>query len=187
MANVALSLRSEIQQELASTINPAYEVFAAEVAMGMPLCDAAASAGFSEVYGQDLLKRDDVKQRVQEILAARALEGTPPKAWIEAQMVMQYRRVSSGVPDDALARQVTTSVGVLMNLAKLKGHIIDKSSKLSAKIDLTKLPRAQVAKMIGSALGELSPDAQRRIQAIQAGLADHDAETIDAVPQADGE
>ena len=102
-------------------------------------------------------------------------------------MVMQYRRVSSGVPDDALARQVTTSVGVLMNLAKLKGHIIDKSSKLSAKIDLTKLPRAQVAKMIGSALGELSPDAQRRIQAIQAGLADHDAETIDAVPQADGE
>jgi hypothetical protein len=167
MAAVPLPSRSEVSRELTALLEPSHELFACEVASGVSLKDAAVTAGFSEYYGTDLLAKDSVRRRISELLAQRSAEGFPPCTWIEAQMVAQYRRLATLPPPDEETRAASSAaVGVLMNLAKLKGYIVDKSSKLSAKVDLGKIPSHQVREVFASRLNDLSPGARAQLEAL---------------------
>lgn len=184
MANRSLQTRAEVAQTLAGLLDPAYELFACEVANGMTLADASISAGFSDTYGQDLLSKDNVRLRIQELLSIRASEGLASRAWIEAQMYRQYVKVQ-GLPDEMTVKQASAAVGILMNMAKFKGWIVDRKSSVSAKIDLSKLPTGQASQVFNDAMKELSPESQRKLKELQSSLRDED-DIIDIHPEPSG-
>jgi hypothetical protein len=106
----------------------------------------------------------------------RDQDGLAHRVWIESQLVTIVCKTMSETeaafdldgnetrpyrpPDLQLASTV------LMNLAKLKGYIVDKSSRLSAKIDLTKVPSHQVREAFASKLNDLSPGARKQLEAL---------------------
>lgn len=180
MAQRAIADRASVSQQLADILSPEYELFCCEVVAGATITQAAELIGVSGTYGSRIIERHDVKTRLEQLLAERASQGFPPRSWVEAQMVSQYRKIANMKSADAsesAIRQVTAAVSVLNSVAKLKGYIVDKSTKLNAKVDLNRLPPGQVRDHFSKALNDLTPNARAKIEAITATLdeADEDA------------
>ena len=86
------------------------------------------------------------------------------------------------VPNHALA------LTALNSLAKLKGYVVDKSQKLSAKVDLTSMSPTQLRELFSQHLNDLSPGAQAKLKALLT-TPDEDDEpvTYTAIPAAGNE
>ena len=127
------------------------------------------------------------------------------KAWIERQMIiiikaamhgrpakiMQAQKAVDGNPEKpemivpALPRNHALALSALMSLAKLKGYIVDKKQGVSAKLDLSKLPPAQLQAVLTGHLNELDPAARQQIEAIAAGEFEADFESLETPESAE--
>lgn len=206
MSQIALVDRTELSQDIARIISPAYEVFASEIALGIAIPQAAAHAGFSAAYGHNLIARQDIRERVAQLIAERKAQGAGSLAWIESQVMMVIRTALHGaeavgtpahaektgkgkaakeelVPasedyQPAMPRDHSRALTALMHLAKLKGYIIEKKQSTNANIDLTKLTRAELGRALDGHLDKLAPGERQRIEAIADGSDDEG--TLDA-------
>jgi hypothetical protein len=186
---VAVIDKSELTSRLSRILDPSQEIFCNEVAAGVPATTAAVTSGYCAGYADDLLQKDYIRSRVEELLTLRDMDGggIATRAWIETQMVWIVRQAVTDTPasigPDGVslrpARQMDLNLALtaLNSLAKFKGYIVDKSSKLTANIDLTKLPPNQVQAAIRQRLDALSPGARKRIESALP------TDTIDASPE----
>lgn len=107
------------------------------------------------------------------IIIKAAMHGRPAKV-IEA---------SAGKPaviEPAINRNHALALSALMSLAKLKGYIVDKKQGVSAKLDLSKLPAAQLHAVLTGHLNELDPAARAQIEAIAAGEFEAEFESLES-------
>lgn len=182
MPGVAVIERSELQEQLTRILDPAYELFCCEVSCGIPATQAAVNAGFHAGYGDNLLAKDSIRQRVTELLADRESSGggVATRNWIESQMAFIVRQTLFDSPvaldpgtgekiRDARPADLALALTALNSLAKFKGYIVDKSSRLTSKLDLGKLPPHQVQAAIAQQLESLSPGQRDRLKALQSG------------------
>lgn len=179
MAARALIDRAEIETLKSQVLAPQHDLFAIERASGSSVEDAAKLCGFSTGYAYNLSTHQDIQMRIAEVLQQRIAEGLASRLWVEAQMVSIVRQTMRDAPAEVDAETGTVTVParpanlqlaatVLMNLARFKGYIVDKSTKLNAKVDLSKIPPSQVRELFGDRLNQLSPGSRAKIEAITA-------------------
>lgn len=192
MPGVGVIERSELQEQLTRILDPAYELFCCEVSCGIPATQAAVNAGFHAGYGDNLLAKDSIRQRVTELLADRESSGggVATRNWIESQMAFIVRQalfspvaLDPGTGEkirDARPADLALALNALNSLAKFKGYIVDKSSRLTSKLDLGKLPSHQVQAAIAQQMESLSPGQRDRLKALQSGS---EPLTIDALDE----
>ncbi len=99
------------------------------------------------------------------------------KHWIENQIVIVIKMALHGRPatnvssnpQPAILRNPSLALSALMNLAKLKGFIVEKRQSLAGKIDLNKLSPADLKATLAGALDQLTPGERAKIIEIAAG------------------
>jgi hypothetical protein len=170
-----------------------YEMFAGLVASGHSQSEAAEIAGFARSYSSQIARRPDVQTRIAYLRASQIAEteefgGIATRAWIEAQLVviitaaMQDRdatmyppeeidgkilparvRREGKEPDHDLARRT------LMDLARLKGMIVEKRESKSMAINGI-LPAGAMKAHLAQYLDALEPGARTAIERRMAAL-----------------
>ena len=157
-----------------------WEIFAAEVASGSSCVEAAVSAGYSRDYAEDLIQRPEIRARIEELSQEhQADKGVVPKIWIECQLVRIARDSMDDVPaqidsngkvlvpgvprDRVLARQA------LMDLARLKGYIVERKLTAAAKMSLGNVGMSELNAMLDGVLLELAPGERARIKELARG------------------
>lgn len=175
-------------------MNTQYELFCSHVASGMSYGRAAETCGFSAQYGKQLMAKPHIAAKVEQLRAIKAAQ--PPdsiasKAWIETQLVTIIRNalnpapkeieeiVQPAKPDMGPPQIVTKKIDrdpdpslarlALMDLARLKGYLIDRKEIETRKIDLRLMDRTELSAQLTSYLQQLSPAQRERIQAIASG------------------
>ena len=106
------------------------------------------------------------------------------KGWIENQLIIVVKMALHGRPPSAtpsnpqpmIERNPALAVQALMQLARLKGYVVEKKQSLAGKIDLSKLPPADLKALLESSADSLAPGERQRLMDTAAGL------TIDADP-----
>lgn len=68
------------------------------------------------------------------------------------------------VVEQRIPRNHSLAGNMLMNLARLRGYVVDQKKTLSAKLDLSKLSGPEISELLGSKLNELEPGARARIE-----------------------
>ncbi len=113
--------------------------------------------------------------------------------WIESRIVCiakaalhgrpGYRKPGkNGAPDSdepPLDRNHPLALNALMQLARLKGLVVERKTSLQGKIDLSKLSATELQAMLSGQLDQLDPAARAQIESIAAGEYDVEADPID--------
>jgi len=159
---------------------PAWEIFCAELANGSTIVLASARAGFSESNGNKLTRRPEIVARIRELLALRRADGgLVSRMWAECQLVriVQDSMEVHFAEYDEAGNQISPFVGAdraraesaVMNLARLKGWIVERKQSMSAKVDLGQVGSQQMSAALDAALLDLAPAERARVKAIAAG------------------
>lgn len=153
-------------QPIASVLKPEYETFARYVAAGLSYRKAARQAGFHEATATDLVKNQDVRARINELIEAGKREdisGIVSRTWLESRFVALADELEEGVNKERRA-DIIAQASVLMSLGKLKGYVVERSARMNVS---TKVERDDMAAMLDA----LEPGARTKLLAL--------AETID--------
>lgn len=183
-------------QEDPTSFPLSWEVFCAEVAMGVPASTASVSAGYSKVYADDLVQRQDIKDRISYLVKARFADGgIASKLWAELRLVQITEACMETVepalqPDGTITKRrdpdYPLAVTAINSLAKLKGWIIDKKQSVNAKVDFGSANvNGTLTGMLDAALGELSPEQASRVRELtqpKPGRTRRASRTVDATP-----
>jgi len=175
MADVSAENQSELVRQRLSILSTQHEMFAISFASGASIEKSAEMAGFAPFYGYQLASNPQIKIRVSEIIELKRDEGLANRLWIEAQMVSIVLKTAQDEPAEIKdgheirpyrAANLQLAATVLMNLARFKGYIVDRSTKLTGKVDLGKLPPSQLTAAFADRLDNLSPGARAKLKAI---------------------
>lgn len=181
-----MSDSTESVSELTQSLSPEYEMFAVMVANGSTMREAASLAGFAEGYCTQLGQRPEVRARIEYLLDLQRKEsevfgGIASRAWIEAQLVIIARQAMMDRPAKLSDDGKTLDAGrpadmdlarrTLMDLAKLKGMVIERKQVANARISLD-AGGSVLEGQVSSYLDSLDPGARReilsRVQSIEA-------------------
>jgi hypothetical protein len=183
-AGLSPDLQTRFDQLLGAILPAKHEVFCSLVSIGYPFEDAAVSAGYSETYAQHLVRRPEIQRRVAELInRSNGETGPGSRAWIEIQIILIAMKAMHEEPElkdpngtviaPATLPNHPLAMAALMNLAKLRGLIIERKQidQRTSKLDLGKVPPDQLHEALAAHLNQLAPGARRRIQAIAEGEA----------------
>ena len=168
-------------------LNPQQEMLANLVANGSSAREAASLAGFAPNYSSILCAKPEVRNRIAEIQELQdaerdELSGIVTRSWIEAQLVIIVQSAMAGTPAHVSPRTETAPAKVLrgeippdhdlarrclMDLARLKGMIVDKreSKSLTGAI-----PAGAMKAHLAQYLDALEPGARTAIERRMAAL-----------------
>ncbi len=154
---------------ITSVLDPQYEQFAGFVSEGYSYREAARRAGFHEQTAYKILKNQDVRERINELVEGRKredLSGIASRGWIESRLLTLADELERGMERDRRA-DALAQVTVLMSLARLKGYVVERSARvqanLSAKVD---------AGDVTAALDALEPGARTKLLELADGVID---------------
>ena len=155
-----------------SSFSIQWEMFCAEVACGATAKQAAESVGYTDTYASNLRQHPAVQQRIKQLIAERVREGgIVSKVWAECKLVWIANRCLAGRPAilDESGKTLVPAVdpdysqaqSAIMNLARLRGWIIERKQSLNAKVDLGK---SDLESMLDQQLANLPAEARARVR-----------------------
>src|ERR1700752_925609 len=161
---------------LINALSPEQELFASFVATGASYRESARKASVHPVTGWKWMQLPAIRARVNELIEENKSEdlgGIASRAWIETHMIMIINRLESGTKHDASADVAIKpdwleawrlELLALMNLAKLKGLIVERKQMTRASIDLGRLGVNDLQGHLGEMLDSLEPGARQEIE-----------------------
>lgn len=83
--------------------------------------------------------------------------------------LVEKRNSAGEIVDPRQPRNHTLALSGLMQLARLKGFIVEKKQSLNAKVDMSRMSAADLKATLEGTLDQLAPGERQRILEIAAG------------------
>lgn len=149
--------------------NSQHETFAANVAAGFSLTEAARRAdyarGTEHNVGSRLAKDNSIAQRIRELRVTSDPDLIASKQWVIAEAI-ENQRLARKLDDIATANQC------LQFIAKLQGYLVERRESYAERINIRELKVGDITRVLSSHYASL-PDADR-------------AQIVDAEPEIAG-
>ena len=152
-----------------SQLSAEQELFCSFRAAGKSSAESARLANVHHATGYRWLQLPEIQARIQEFVDEHRTEdlgGLASRAWIETHMVMVVEKIERGGYDPLDLEGFRVELTALMNLAKLKGLIVERKQvdQRTAKLDLNKLVTPEAQEQLGGVLDGLEPGTRRMIE-----------------------
>lgn len=158
-----------------------HETFCAYLACGYEAREAAAKAGYTELYGGGLVQRPDIINRVTELSRiAQPGDGVVSRLWIELQFLdiakealseqeEEIDPVTKACVQPQKSKDLALARGVLMDICKLRGYIVERKVERKERIDYGKVSQDTLTGLLADQLGILSPEQQEQVRTLANG------------------
>lgn len=147
-------------------LQPQYEIYALAMASGQSLRKCTELAGFSWNWGWRVSRMASVRQRVSELLLEPE---DKERVQLKISLIQIHHRLETEELPDWERKQLMDRVKVVMQHARLCGWLIDRKLTTRTSLDFGKMPRGEMAQMLGQYLQALDPDTAGRLKALAAG------------------
>ncbi len=159
-----------------------WELFCADVALGVSQAESARNAGFSAETAPFLMQKPEIRERINELRVCRQQDrgGVASKVWAEAYLIRVALGLFAGVPatvdletgnvlEVAIKRDWAVGMQAVMNFCKVRGYIVERKQVANARVDFGRVGRDELGAALAEHLGELSPQDQATIKRIASG------------------
>lgn len=139
--------------------NRQFEEFCHAIISGQSQTEAAKSVGYSEGIahntGSRLMKRPDVRQRVEEL--RQSIDNNPndlaTKSYIVSQTIRIHRKCFQ-------EKQYSVSVACMQLLARLQGYLVEKRESTSLKLSMVNMTPAELNRALREHVSGIPEQAQ---------------------------
>ena len=166
------SLTAELQQ----TLNDQERIFAVHLASGCTQGESATFAGWESEYGREVATRPRVRSFVLKLLESQKTEdlsSIASRAWVETQLIIIIKAALYGSPSvtmpdgrtlPELPRNHVHAAKVIMDLARIKGMVVERKLAMNTNANLGSVSRQDVMGSVGKLLDALEPGQRAKIQ-----------------------
>lgn len=98
-----------------------------------------------------------------------ALVGMPERRETRIESVKGRDVETEIIVEQSQPRNHQLAMNALMNLARLKGYVVEQKKSVSAKLDMSKMNHLEIREMLGAKLNELEPGARAKIERLAEG------------------